>query len=134
MNIILDTNVWLDIVVFHDPRVSRLHSALQQHQALCYRTPYMMSELQDVISRPMFGLTADAQVGALAQAERLSRHADRAPDHSKSLLCKDPDDQMFLDLALELKVDLLISKDRALLRLASRALKYHLKISASWPK
>ncbi len=133
MNIIIDTNVWLDLVVFSDPRVARLRHALEQKTATCHRTPYMMGELKEVIGRPMFGLNPDAQQVALAEADRLSTHAETAADHSHFLLCKDPDDQMFLDLALELRVDLLISKDRALLRLASRASKYNLKISAIWP-
>jgi putative PIN family toxin of toxin-antitoxin system len=134
MNIIIDTNVWLDILVFQDPRITALRAALEQKTVVCHRTSYMLGELREVISRPMFGLDPAAQLAALAQAEALSQHADNAEDHSRILLCKDPDDQMFLDLALELKVDLLISKDRALLRLASRALKYNLKITATWPK
>lgn len=133
MNIIIDTNVWLDILVFHDPRAKSLRNALVEKRALCHRTSMMMGELREVIGRPMFGLSPDQQHLALNEAEKLSQHAETAQSHSQFLLCKDPDDQMFLDLALELKADLLISKDRALLRLASRALKYHLKISASWP-
>jgi putative PIN family toxin of toxin-antitoxin system len=133
MNIIIDTNVWLDLVVFSDPRVASLRRALEHKTATCHRTPYMMSELREVVSRPMFGLSLDAQRAALEEANSLSQHAETAVDHSQFLLCKDPDDQMFLDLALALKVNILISKDRALLRLASRATKYNLKISATWP-
>jgi uncharacterized protein len=132
MNIIIDTNVWLDIVVFNDPRAEALRKALKSHAALCYRSGPMMGELKEVISRPMFGLHGDQQAAAMMQAEQMSLPAEIAPSHAQFLLCKDPDDQMFLDLALELKVDCLISKDRALLRLASRAKKFNLKISASW--
>jgi putative PIN family toxin of toxin-antitoxin system len=134
MNIIIDTNVWLDLVVFKDPRAADLKDALEKGLLVCYRTSYMLSELRDVIGRAMFGLSGIEQEQAMAQAQRLSHHADIAQDHSQFLLCKDPDDQMFLDLALELKAELLISKDRALLRLASRARKHNLKISATWQR
>lgn len=133
MNIIIDTNIWLDLLVFSDRRVASLRLALEQKTVTCHRTPYMMGELREVIGRPMFGLSANAREVALAEADSLSHHAETAADHSHFLLCKDPDDQMFLDLALELKANMLISKDRALLRLASRASKYNLKISAIWP-
>ncbi len=133
MNILIDTNVWLDLLVFSDPRVAALRLALEQQTAICHRTTYMMGELREVMGRPLFGLNSQAQQVALAEADRLSKHAETASDHSRFLRCKDPDDQMFLDLALELKANILISKDRALLRLASRASKYNLKISSTWP-
>jgi putative PIN family toxin of toxin-antitoxin system len=133
MNIIIDTNVWLDVLVFADPRVVALRAALEQERITCYRTAKMMGELGEVIGRPLFGLSAAEQFAARGLAEKLSQHAETPGDHSHILLCKDPDDQMFLDLALELKVTVLLSKDRALLRLASRALKYNLKISPKWP-
>jgi predicted nucleic acid-binding protein len=48
--------------------------------------------------------------------------------------CTDPDDQVFIDLALACKARWLLSKDRALLKLARRARALGLSIQppASW--
>jgi predicted nucleic acid-binding protein len=42
-----------------------------------------------------------------------------------SLRCKDPDDQVFIDLAVHVGARWLFSKDAALLKLARRAQKFH---------
>jgi putative PIN family toxin of toxin-antitoxin system len=131
--IVIDTNIWLDLVVFADPRAAALRVALESQVVKCFRSPRMLEELADVISRSMFGLSLEDQGSVLARARELSNHAEPGSDRSKSLLCRDPDDQMFLDLALDLPATVLLSKDRALLRLASKARSHNLLITASWP-
>ncbi|MBI5780879.1 MAG: PIN domain-containing protein [Rhodocyclales bacterium] len=44
-----------------------------------------------------------------------------APELSRRLACRDPDDQKFIDLAVTLAPSCLVSRDRAVLALARRA-------------
>ena len=46
------------------------------------------------------------------------------------LQCRDPDDQMFIDLALAQRARWLLTRDRALLALARPAAAYGLEIAA----
>ena len=47
-------------------------------------------------------------------------------------LCQDPDDQVFLNLAFTVNPSLLMSKDSAVLKLASRAAKDDVLITADY--
>ena len=46
--------------------------------------------------------------------------------------CQDPDDQVFLDIAFTLRPSILISKDNAVLKLATQALKEGVLITADY--
>ena len=64
LTLVIDTNIWLDMLVFDDPRTQRLAALLQapaRPQALA--SEEMRAELADVISRPQFRLEAAGQSG-----------------------------------------------------------------------
>lgn len=121
MRLILDTHVWLDCLVFKDAR----HRALMDW--LCAGPPAlsvlatdaMLDEFARVIRRPRFLLGPD-EVDRLSAVQRAQvRVLPAAPDCR--LPCTDPDDQCFIDLAVAHQVDALLSRDKALLRLARHA-------------
>ena len=116
---VLDTNVWLDCLVFGDHEAQQLHEALGTRlQAIA--SPRMRSELQAVLRRPALAARQPAAATALAGFDGLvSLVADEAP--ISPLRCSDPADQMFLDLAFTARARWLLSRDRALLKLARRA-------------
>lgn len=112
--IVVDTNIWLDILVFDDPRVRRLAALLQPtrgFQALA--SEEMRSELADVILRPKFKLDETGRAALLHRYDCLVTRADVALDCR--LPCRDPDDRKFLDLAIGRRTAWLLSRDRALL-------------------
>lgn len=113
----IDTNVWLDLLVFDDPQARRLASRLDQRQMRAWSTAAMRAELADVVGRPKFALDPPRQAGLLALYDGWVDVVDAAPDCR--LPCRDPDDRKFLDLAVALSVGRraawLLSKDRALL-------------------
>lgn len=119
MRLVLDTNVWLDWLVFQDPRLGPLTHAIEHGAAHIIATEAMLAEFDAVIARPWFNLDADA-VDALSGRIRSHVHA-ALPAPDCRLPCTDPADQKFIDLAVAQRVQWLLSRDKALLRLARLA-------------
>ena len=83
------------------------------------------AELARVLARGFAKRALDAreQEAAMVQFRRFSKRVEtNLSDAERSRLpkCKDADDQKFLEVALGAGADLLVTKDRELLRLASR--------------
>lgn len=124
----LDTNVWLDWLVFEDAGVSHLKRAVRDGHAQIYADEACLNELARVLAYPLLDAALDpsAQGEHLAAARALARLLDRdqalRDAHDIALLpaCRDPDDQKFLVLARDCGADALVTKDRALLRLGRR--------------
>ena len=117
---VIDTNVLLDWLVFGDPAVARLSAALRDGTLHWVATAPMLDELRHVLGRPPLSTRrADHVEGAIAQFCHLVVAPPAAPPR---MLCSDPDDQKFIDLALHRRCPWLISRDRALLQLRRRAL------------
>ena len=123
----LDTNVCLDLFHFHDAGCHALAAALAAGHVQAVTRADCRAEWHRVLSYPSVpihppqraGLAQrfDAQVQLLDGADALPAHAQVLPR------CKDPDDQMFLELALASGARWLISKDRHLLKLNRRTRK-----------
>lgn len=127
---VLDTNAVLDWLVFDDPAMREPAAALRSGGAQWACCAPMLDELLDVVGRPEFARHASADVlrARISDASRAhARMFDPAP--VSPLRCADPDDQMFLDLALARGASLLITRDRALLALAPQALRLGLRIT-----
>lgn len=123
--LILDTNIVLDLFVFNDPEVTPLKAVLLENQANKQRhwiaTSAMRIELARVLTYPkivprmaFYQVTAADVLDKFDQWATLVDAAPRAP-----WICKDPDDQPFIDLAVQHKATLL-SKDQAVLCMAKR--------------
>ncbi len=111
--LVIDTNVWLDLLVFDEPSVRPLNAVLARGSP-CLATVAMRDELAAVLQRSRFGLDQPTQVRLLAAFDRLVRLVAAAPDCH--LACSDPDDRKFLDVATAYGVGWLLSRDKALLR------------------
>lgn len=125
--IVIDTNVCLDLFVFRDPRWLGLMSALESGEVEAVTRADCRREWQLVLhyshlpisdeTRPGFNEAFEAHIKYI-EAEALSPRTDvRLP------LCSDPDDQKFLELALGAHASTLITKDKALLKLARKTAK-----------
>lgn len=117
----LDTNILLDVWVFDDPRTQPLHAALQARRVDWITTPAMREEWIRVLQYPHLAqrwarkaLSLDQLVSEFDAAARSVAVAPRAP-----WVCKDPDDQKFVDLAVAHGAQL-VSKDFEVLRMAKR--------------
>ena len=122
--LVLDTNVWLDWLVFDDPDVAPLKAALANGTAEVFMAPAGERELARVLGYRLRKSTLDtvAQAARLEQCRRLVRWMDDASSKQPDRLpvCRDPDDQKFLELARDCGADVLVTKDRALLGLVRR--------------
>ncbi|AOJ10759.1 PIN domain-containing protein [Burkholderia mayonis] len=181
---VLDSNVWIDILVFDDPAARPIRDALETGAITALIDARCLVELERVLDYPQFKARSVDKAAALATVARLSERvgqpdrggsreaaattgagvarsvaaalsagasnspnpsnasdlpdatdatdvqADRtdspspadatAPPPRPLPKCKDRDDQKFLELAYAARADWLVSKDRALLKLARR--------------
>ena len=123
--LVLDTHVWLDWLVFEDPGIVPIRNAVGTGRVEIYCDAVCEEELARVLARGFAKRTLDAQAQAacIAQCRRLSKRIEaRLPEGERTQLpvCRDPDDQKFLEAALAAGAQFLITKDRALLELARR--------------
>lgn len=113
--IVLDTNVLLALWLFQDPALRPLRLALAGGRLRWVATPAMLEELALVARRPYPPrYQASAELGT-PPASLMAAPAAPAPWR-----CRDPADQMFLDLAWASQLPL-CSRDRDLLSLRRRA-------------
>lgn len=118
--IVLDTNVVLDWLLFGEPSVAALARAVMAGRLRWVVTAPMRDELTHVLAR---GLAAARGADSETILATWDRHATPRPDPPTQRLLRvtDPDDQKFVDLALGTGARWLVSRDRAVLKLARRA-------------
>ena len=129
--LVLDTNVVLDWLYFADPRCAALAQAVAAGQVRWLATTPMRDELQHVLERGVRparpGDSAAVQAGWQRWASMVEPQGRAVP---AGLRCTDPDDQKFIDLALQVGASALLSRDRAVLALARRAQVHGLTIAS----
>lgn len=120
--IVLDTNVCLDLFVFRDPRWQLLLDAMQQRSVQAVTRADCRMEWTLVLAYTKLKLEPAARTQITAEFDSLINLLDVAPpeDGIKLPLCRDTDDQKFMELAYAAKASILISKDKALLKLARK--------------
>jgi len=126
MEAILDTNVWLAWLIYDDPVTRRLGETVESGALVVPVLPRIRDEFERVLAYPRLRLEAARQGEALRRFDRHARMG--APVPPTDLICRDPDDQVFLDLALHRGVGWLLTRDRQLLALRRRALACGLRI------
>jgi len=121
---VIDTNAVLDWLVFAQPAALALGDAITSRRCSWCATTPMLVELRAVLNRPLperwesarkLALTID--LGPLFTL----RESTDLPLATQRLICRDPTDQMFIDLALGCAPSWLVTRDRALLALRRRA-------------
>ncbi len=118
---VLDTNTVLDWLVFDDPAGRGLGEAVASGALRWIASPSMRTECLRV--------AASAKLARWGpDPQRIEAHWDRwaamaaEPSRPGPLRCTDPDDQVFIDVALAVGAQWLLTRDRALLKLSRRAL------------
>ena len=121
---VIDTNVVLDLIFWHDPRSAWLGEALRAGKLFALRDADCLLELAEVLSRPQFLGSEEKALGAAREWCRRSVPADEEKvalaAAAPAVRCRDPLDQKFLDLAAGCGAVLLVSKDKLVLRAGRR--------------
>ena len=133
--LVLDTNVWLDWLVFDDPSIAPLRAAVEEGRAEVVIDAACEAELARVLAYDLGKHSIDAHRQAACLA--LCRGVARFIDHEKAAAaglprCEDPDDQIFLEAALAARADFLVTKDRALLALDRPSLPFRIIAPHRW--
>jgi putative PIN family toxin of toxin-antitoxin system len=130
VRLVLDTNVVVDWLVFDHPFLAAFRSSVLDGRVTIVTHPPAHSELQRVLGYPELRLTAEQQSSVLmryeAQTRMLPTCLESLPERFPE--CRDSDDDHFLALAWHAKADALVSRDRAVLKLARRARKFGFQV------
>jgi putative PIN family toxin of toxin-antitoxin system len=120
--VVLDTNVVLDWFVFRNPDGQSLFHAIEQGTVRWLVTAPMREELLHVLGRGVAAAWKPDLATIQESWHKLSETvcAPQPVAHQLRLRCTDPDDQKFIDLAVT-QARWLVSRDRAVLKLARRA-------------
>lgn len=120
--LVLDTNTLFDWLVFAEPAACAVGQAVQTGRARWLCSEALWAEWAYTLGRPLAARWEPARAQALCQLPSTRAWAAFAPQPGPAALrCRDTDDQKFLDLALAHPGCTLLSRDKALLRLARRA-------------
>lgn len=130
---VLDTQVVLDWLVFRDPRAQAIGHAIEAGSLRWLASLPMLVEFEQVLDRGVGAPWLPDRDAIRRVCSRLALPAGVAA--ASTLRCADPDDQMFIDLALAGGARWLFTRDKALLRLARRArdLGVLVRRPADWP-
>ena len=138
LRLVLDTNVWLDWLVFGEPSLAPLKAAVAERRAEIFIDAACAAELERVLAYDLgkHSLDPAAQAACLAECRRIAQPLqDGKPAECASLpRCTDPADQVFLEAALAARADFLVTKDRALLELGrgKRAIPFRIVTPDAW--
>ena len=121
--IVIDTNVCLDLFVFKDPRWAALLTALETGAVEAVTRADCRDEYNIVLHYQHLPLDDDSRPLAAARFDQLIRVVAPAESGVRLPVCTDRDDQKFLEVARDAQAAVLITKDKALLKLAKRLMK-----------
>lgn len=121
--IVLDTNVCLDLFVFNDPRRAALLAAIESGAVEAVTRADCRDEYLVVLHYPHLPLDDHSRPLSAARFDRLIKVVAPPASGVRLPVCTDRDDQKFLELARDAGAHVLITKDKALLKLGRRLAK-----------
>jgi uncharacterized protein len=129
VRVVLDTNVWLDWLVFDDPGIAPIRKAVERGRVELYVDSACEEELARVLARGFAkrALNHKEQATCIAQCRRIAQRVEASlteAERNGLPACRDADDQKLLEAALAAGAAFLVTKDRELLRLAKKGMPF----------
>jgi putative PIN family toxin of toxin-antitoxin system len=119
--LVLDTNICLDLFVFHDSRWSSLLTGLREKKLEAVTKTSCRNEWLTVLHYPQLPVTDANRPGIIQSFDDLIPCIDIGYSSTIKLpICSDSDDQQFMELARDAQATHLITKDKALLKCARK--------------
>ena len=116
----LDTNAWLDLLWFEDPRCAALSAALADGRLRAVTDAACRDEWRRVLGYPALAIDETTRATLIARHDACASVVDTGVPMPALPRCRDPDDQKFLELAYAARAVLLCTRDGELLALAKR--------------
>ena len=131
--VVLDTNIVLDLWLYKDPATPALQQALTEKSVQWLATQVMRDELERVLAYThIVKRLAFSQLTAQDLLRQFDAHVQLMPIAAKApFICKDADDQKFIDLAAAHQT-YLISKDKAVLTMRNRMARLGVVVDKIW--
>jgi putative PIN family toxin of toxin-antitoxin system len=118
MKLVLDTNVVMELLHWGDPRSAALLAMIEHDRVQCLTDADCLAELRRVLAYPQFARDEAAQIALFERYAAITTSIAPGGIDCDLPRCRDRDDQKFLELAARAGADLLVTRDRELLRLA----------------
>jgi putative PIN family toxin of toxin-antitoxin system len=135
--IVIDTNVCLDLFVFRDPRWAPLLAALESGELVAVTRADCRDEYLAVLKYPHLPLDEASRAEAAQRFDALLQVVAPDAKHLRLPVCTDRDDQKFLEIARDAGAEVLVTKDKALLKLARRTAReglFKIMLPEAWLK
>lgn len=126
--VVVDTQVLLDWLVFDDPATASLVAAIEAGRVTWTAEDGGLTELRYVAQSKALARYQPHLARIDAAIASHCRRLPTPPDRVCGLICRDADDQRFLDLAIASQARWLVSRDKDLLALRKRAAAKGLRI------
>ena len=134
VRVVLDTNIVLDLWLYKDAATPALLEALESKSVQWLATQVMRDELERVLAYThIVSRLGFSQLKAQDILAQWDAHAQLMPVAPKcQFVCKDGDDQKFIDLAAQHQTQL-ISKDKAVLTMHNRMARLGVAVGKVFP-
>ena len=135
--IVLDTNVCLDLFVFHDPRWATLLAAIESGTVEAVTRADCRDEYRVVLHYSHLPLDEQTRAVSAERFDALIKVVEPQPKLVRLPVCTDRDDQKFLEVARDAGAEILITKDKALLKLARKTAQaglFRIMVPEAWLK
>ena len=134
VRVVLDTNIVLDLWLYKDAATPALLNALEEKSVQWLATQIMRDELERVLAYThIVKRLAFSQLKAEDILAQFDAHVQLMPVAVKAMfMCKDGDDQKFIDLAVQHQTQL-ISKDKAVLTMRNRMARLGVAVGKVFP-
>ena len=120
LKIVLDTNVCLDLFVFKDPRWEHILSGLQNKELNAITREDCRDEWLAVLNYEHLPINDDNRAQIVSSFDKYIFVEKNPSKEFKLPTCSDKDDQKFLETCRDSEAEVLITKDKALLKLARK--------------
>ena len=124
--VIADTNILLDLIVFKDISVEKLHVLFENNKIYFLFSIETVNEFKRVINYKKFKFSETQKNKFIEELYYLIGNTDVFDLNISELpvIIRDPDDHKFIELAYQTKTKYLLTKDNDLLKIKKKLIDY----------